>query len=455
MVEQLNDQKQLFNTGVSRKVSDRKNVLKQLYNCVQENVEEISEALFKDLGKSRFESYTTEIGFALDEINQNIKHLNSWAKPKRVKTNQLLNFWSKSHTCPEAYGQVLIISPWNYPFNLSIIPLASAISAGNLVCIKPSEYSVNTSEVLSKLISSYLPENYVKIFTGGVEVSQKLLKHQWDFIFFTGSPTVGKIVMQAAANYLTPICLELGGKSPVYVDASANVKLAAKRIVWGKFLNAGQTCIAPDHVYVHKEVSAEFISALESQIVEFWGENPQDNVDYPKIINDSKAQRLIELTKGVNPLCIGNREIKNQKLNPMIVPNCPENHSLMKEEIFGPILPVISVDSEDDAISRILSRSKPLALYIFSTNKSVQKKLMSEISSGGVCINDTIMHMSNPNLPFGGVGNSGMGTYHGKDGFLTFSHNKSILSKSNFTDPSLRYPPYTNAKLKLAKFVLK
>jgi aldehyde dehydrogenase (NAD+) len=455
MIEQLNDQKQLFNTGVSRKISDRKVVLKQLYKCVQENVEEISEALFKDLGKSRFESYTTEIGFALDEIKRNIKDLNSWAKPKRVKTNQLINFWSKSYTCPEAYGQVLIISPWNYPFNLSIIPLASAIAAGNLVCIKPSEYSVNTSEVLSKLISTYLPENYVKIFTGGVEVSQKLLKHQWDFIFFTGSPAIGKIVMQAAANYLTPICLELGGKSPVYVDSSANIKLAAKRIVWGKFLNAGQTCIAPDYVYVHKEVSAEFISALESQIVEFWGENPQDNVDYPKIINDSKAQRLIELTKGVDILCIGNREIKNQKLNPMIVPNCPENHPLMKEEIFGPILPVISVDSEEDAISRIMSRSKPLALYIFATNKSVQKKLLSEISSGGACVNDTIMHMSNPNLPFGGVGNSGMGTYHGKDGFLTFSHNKSILNKSNFTDPSLRYPPYTSVKLKLAKFVLK
>lgn len=455
MIEQLNDQKQLFNTGVSRKISDRKVVLKQLYKCVQENVEEISEALFKDLGKSRFESYTTEIGFALDEIKRNIKHLNSWAKPKRVKTNQLINFWSKSYTFPEAYGQVLIISPWNYPFNLSIIPLASAIAAGNLVCIKPSEYSIHTSEVLSKLISSYLPENYVKIFTGGVEVSQKLLKHQWDFIFFTGSPAIGKIVMQAAANYLTPICLELGGKSPVYVDSSANIKLAAKRIVWGKFLNAGQTCIAPDHVYVHKKVSVEFISALESQIVEFWGENPQDNIDYPKIINDDKAKRLQELVKGVDVITIGNSELKNRKLNPMIVPYCPENHPLMKEEIFGPILPVISVDSENDAISRILLRSKPLALYIFATNKLVQNKLLSEISSGGACVNDTIMHMSNPNLPFGGVGNSGIGTYHGKDGFLTFSHSKSILKKSNFTDPSLRYPPYTSVKLRLAKFVMK
>lgn len=448
-------QSELVQSGKYRNISERKKQLHRLYACVSENQDMISEALYKDLGKSVFESYATEIGFALEEISRMIKHVKQWASPKRVKTNQLINFWSNSKIYPEAYGKVLIISPWNYPINLSIAPIAAALAAGNVVCLKPSEYSENTSKVLKNLFSKYFTDQSVSVFTGGPEVSQKLLAKQWDFIFFTGSPAIGKIVMQAAAKNMTPVCLELGGKSPVYVDKTANINLAAKRIAYGKLLNSGQTCIAPDHVYVHVDVEKDFIGALKQHIRDFWGENPKEHADYPKIINQTKAKRLMSLLDGVKYESIGESGIELEKMNPHIIQQCPEEHPLMQEEIFGPLLPVNSVQNELEAIDLILKRPKPLALYVFSRSKAIEEQFLSKISSGGVCLNDTIMHITNPNLPFGGVGNSGMGSYHGKAGFECFSHMKSVLKKANFADPNLRYPPFTSKKLKLAKRVLK
>jgi aldehyde dehydrogenase (NAD+) len=455
MEKQYKAQKNLLAQGKHKSISERKKQLDRLYACISENQAEITEALYQDLGKSAFESYATEIGFVLDEISTMKTHLKAWASPRKVRTNQIINFWSKSKIMPEPYGQVLIISPWNYPLNLSIAPLAAALAAGNLVFMKPSEFSEHTSALMEKLFQQYFPEHTVCLFNGGPEVSQNLLALQWDFIFFTGSPRIGKIVMQAAANHVTPVCLELGGKSPVYIDEMANIPLAAKRIAYGKLLNSGQTCIAPDHVYVHESVSSEFIEEIQKKIKAFWGENPKEHQDYPKIINSDKTERLLNLLEDTNAVCVGESGGENHKINPHLVIDCPENHPLMQEEIFGPILPIISVKSPDIAIEHILTRPKPLALYVFAKNKRLISRFLHEISSGGVCINDTIMHITNPRLPFGGVGNSGMGAYHGKTGFETFSHLKSVMKKANFVDPALRYPPFTKQKLKLAKWVLK
>ncbi|MFO7790633.1 MAG: aldehyde dehydrogenase [Bacteroidales bacterium] len=448
-------QKQFFETGSTKTRAFRKSMLQILHTCVRDNLDDISQALYDDLGKSAFESYATEIGYALEEITRQKKSLKKWSRRKRVSTNQLVNFWSQSRIIPEPYGQVLIISPWNYPVNLTLTPLASAIAAGNVISIKPSEFSVNTSALFEKLFKQYFPENYIHLFQGDKEVSQALLDKNWDYIFFTGSPQVGKIVMQKAAENLTPVTLELGGKSPVYVDKSANIKLAAKRIIWGKLLNAGQTCIAPDHVYADDNITDDLIDAMIKHIHEFWGEEPCDHPDYPKIINKEKAERLKNLLNNCDIIHSGKTDVEKQKISPVIVKNCPESHPLMQEEIFGPLLPVISVSSDEEAIKNIKSRPKPLALYLFTTNKKQQRKFEKEISSGGMCINDTIMHITNSRLPFGGVGNSGMGSYHGKAGFDAFTHYKSRLKKSNLTDPALRYPPYTAFKLKLAKRVLR
>ncbi len=455
METQYNAQRTLLTQGKYQTISERKKQLERLYACISENQVEITDALFQDLGKSAFESYATEIGFVLDEISTMKKHLKAWASPRKIRTNQIINFWSKSKIMPEPYGQVLIISPWNYPLNLSIAPLAAALAAGNLVFMKPSEFSEHTSKLLEKLFKQYFPEHTICIFNGGPEVSQNLLAMQWDFIFFTGSPRIGKIVMQAAANHMTPVCLELGGKSPVYVDKTANIPLAAKRIAYGKLLNSGQTCIAPDHVYVHETVANAFVEEIQKKIKAFWGENPKEHPDYPKIINQEKNQRLLNLLADTNAVCVGVSGGETQKLNPHLVIDCPENHPLMQEEIFGPILPIISVKSSEKAIENILNRPKPLALYLFAKSKNLESRFLRGISSGGVCINDAIMHITNPRLPFGGVGNSGMGAYHGKAGFETFSHLKSVMKKSNFVDPALRYPPFTKQKLKLAKWVLK
>lgn len=455
MNKQLEQQQQFFESGNTQSVAFRKSMLHSLHTCISDNISELSEALNKDLGKSDFESYATEIGYALDEISHQKKHVRRYSRKKHVRTNQLINFWSQSHILPEPYGQVLIISPWNYPVNLTIAPLAAAIAAGNVISLKPSEFSTHTSALLEKLFKQYFPENYIHLFQGEKDVSQALLEKKWDYIFFTGSPRVGKIVMQKAAENLTPVTLELGGKSPVYVDKSANVKLAARRIIWGKLLNAGQTCIAPDHVYAHTSISEELMDNMVQQIRDFWGEEPTDHPHYPNIINKEKAERLENLIKDCDIKSSGKVDANAKKISPVIVKNCPESHPLMQEEIFGPILPVISVDSDEDAIEKIKSRPKPLALYLFTSDKKQQRKFELETSSGGMCINDTIMHITNPRLPFGGVGNSGMGAYHGKYGFETFTHYKSRLKKSNLTDPALRYPPYTKLKLKLAKRVLK
>jgi len=448
-------QMQFFASGNTQSVAFRKSMLHSLHTCISDNIRELSEALEKDLGKSAFESYTTEIGYALDEISHQKKHVRKYSRRKHVRTNQLVNFWSQSRIVPEPYGQVLIISPWNYPVNLTIAPLASAIAAGNVISLKPSEFSTHTSALLEKLFKQYFPENYIHLFQGEKEVSQALLEERWDYIFFTGSPRVGKIVMQKAAENLTPVTLELGGKNPVYVDKSANIKLAAKRIIWGKLLNAGQTCIAPDHVYAHADIAEKLMDYMVQHIREFWGEEPSDHPDYPNIINKEKAERLKNLITDCDIKWSGKIDTDAKKISPVIVKNCPETHPLMQEEIFGPILPVISVNSDEEAIEKIKSRPKPLAMYVFSTNKIQINRIEKSISSGGMCINDTIMHITNPRLPFGGVGNSGMGAYHGKYGFETFTHYKSIMRKSNLTDPALRYPPYTPFKLKLAKKVLK
>jgi aldehyde dehydrogenase (NAD+) len=455
MMESVKLQRELLLQNNQSNIVRRKENLRKLYSCIYDNMDAFSEALYKDLGKSSFEAYTTEIGFVLSEISDMIRHISSWAKPKKVRTNQLINFWSVSKIFTEPFGQVLIISPWNYPLNLSLAPVAAVLAAGNLICLKPSEYSPNTSNLLKDLIPQYFPDNTIQVFTGDAKVSQALLVEKWDFIFFTGSPAIGKIVYQSAAENLTPVCLELGGKSPVYVDESANIPLAAKRIAYGKLLNAGQTCIAPDYVYVSETVYDDFLKQLELQIHAFWGDNPVEHPDYPQIVNEMNLNRLIKLIDGVKTKCIGTSVEANRKLNPHIILNPEESERIMQEEIFGPLLPVISVSNPEEAISRILTRPKPLALYLFLRNRTLQKQFISSISSGGVCINDTIMHITNPRLPFGGVGNSGIGVYHGKSGFDTFSHHKSILKKANWIDPKLRYPPFKSVKLKLAKWVLK
>lgn len=451
--EIIEKQRLFFEEGRTKDIDFRIEKLKMLRRVIIENEQEIMEALRKDLNKADFESYETEVGLVLEEIKYTIRHLPNWAGRKRVKT-PLTHFLSRSYMYSEPYGITLIMSPWNYPFQLTIAPLIGAIAAGNCSIIKPSEYSYHTSAVIDKLISENFDECYIAVVKGGREVNKTLLEEKFDYIFFTGSVPVGKIVMEAASKHLTPVTLELGGKSPCIVDETANIDLAAKRIVWGKFLNAGQTCVAPDYLMVQSSVKDKLIHKMKEYITEFYGESPCNNVDYPKIINDKHFNRLLGLLRNENIIFGGECNDKTNQISPTILDNVTWDNAIMQEEIFGPILPVLEFESLGEVISVVNKHPKPLALYLFTNDNEREKNVIKNISFGGGCINDTIVHLATSYMPFGGVGDSGMGGYHGKASFDTFSHKKSILKKSNWLDVPLRYPPYKE-HLKLLKRIMR
>lgn len=434
-------------------LSFRKETLIQLLNAIVIHEDEIIEALHDDFKKPAFEAVLTETNYVITELKDTIKNLSKWAKPKKVFPS-ILNFPSTDFIYKEPYGKVLIIAPWNYPFQLALCPMIAAVAAGNQVVVKPSELTPKTSAVIRKIIEKIFHINHVECIEGGLEVSQKLLAERWDYIFFTGSPTVGKIIAKAAAENLTPVTLELGGKNPCIIDETANLKLAAKRIVWGKFINAGQTCIAPDYILIQKEMKSHFIEYLKTEITKAYGENPALSPDFARIINTKNWLRLANLIEEEKVIFGGQTDIENNYIAPTLIEENDMESLLMKEEIFGPLLPILSYEKEEDIKTIISKFEKPLALYVFSENKRFSEKIIKQYSFGGGCINDTVVHFSNKRLPFGGVGHSGIGAYHGRLSFDTFSHKKSIVKKANWLDIPLRYAPY-NDKLKSIKKILK
>ncbi|WHY73058.1 aldehyde dehydrogenase [Fictibacillus enclensis] len=449
----LQNQRTYFATQETKLLPFRMEQLKKLKAGIKKREQEVIDALALDLGKSELESYSTEIGILYEEINFTIKHLKGWAKPKKVKT-ALTHVGSKGSIIPEPYGTVLIMAPWNYPFQLALSPLVGAIAAGNTAIIKPSELTPNVSALLSTLLQELYPPSYVAVIGGGVQTSQALLEERFDYIFFTGSAAVGKVVMEAASRHLTPVTLELGGKSPVIVHEDANIPLAAKRIAFGKFMNAGQTCIAPDYLLVHSKIKTSLIEAMKEVIQAFYGPDPIQSPAYSKIVNERHYNRLSGYLKEGTVIYGGERNDSKQKIAPTLIDRVKLDSSVMTEEIFGPIFPVVEYTSLEEAIELIHSRPKPLALYLFTQNKNTADEVTSRISFGGGCINDTLMHIATPYLPFGGVGESGMGNYHGKASFDTFSHRKSVLKQTNRFDFSFRYPSANNG-LQLVKKLLK
>lgn len=436
----LGKKRDFFSTGITKDVSFRIQQLKLLREVIKQNQAEILAALKADLGKPPFEAYG-EILLSLQEINYALKHIRTWVKPRKAAT-PLSQFLASSSIYKEPLGIVLVISPWNYPFMLAISPLVGAIAAGNCVILKPSEIAIHTSNLLAKMISENFNQGCLTVIEGGIETSQALLAEPFDHIFFTGGTAVGKLVMAAAAQHLTPVTLELGGKSPCIVDAEVDVEVAAKRITWGKFLNAGQTCIAPDYVLVHKSIKAKLLAGLKKSIREFYGEDPHKSSDYARIINGKHFSRLANFLQEGEVIVGGETNAEDRYIAPTVIDRVQPDHKIMTEEIFGPILPILEYEDLIEAIAFVNSKPKPLALYFFSTNKKHQELILRETSFGGGCINDTIVHLSTPELPFGGVGYSGMGSYHGQAGFDRFSHHKSVLHNSFMLDLKWRYPPY-------------
>lgn len=441
-------QKEYFATEKTKDINFRIAQLKNLKQIILNHQTDILKALKSDLNKPEVEGFfeilvTQDIDFAL-------KHLKSWVKPKKVKT-PLIVFPASAYIKPEPLGNILIIGPWNYPFSLIISPLIGAISAGNCSIIKPSEIAPNTSKIVHKLITDNFPPNYIAVIEGGIEISQALLQEKFDHIFFTGGTKIGKIVMEAAAKNLTPVTLELGGKSPCIVDKETNLKETAKRITWGKFINSGQTCIAPDYLLVDKQIKQDLIGEIKQCILNFYGENPEASPDYARIINQKQWQRLTNFLKDETVIYGGQNNSETNYIAPTLLDKINPDSPIMQEEIFGPILPILEYETLKEAISFINQNPKPLALYIFSNNKYIQEKILNSTSSGGVCINDTIWQVGIPELPFGGVGNSGIGAYHGKTSFDTFSHNKSVLKKSFLFDLNWRYAPYKDKIEQLKK----
>lgn len=437
----LKQQQSFFNTQKTKDVKFRKKALLNLKREIIRYEDEICEALYQDFKKPKFESLATETQFVLSELQYALKNIDLWSKPERTPSN-LVNFPSKSYIYSEPYGNVLIISPWNYPFLLSISPLIGAIASGNCVVLKPSELTPSTSKVIAKIIQNSFQEEYITVAEGGVKVSQQLLKQKWDYIFFTGSSKVGKIVYQSAAANLTPVTLELSGKNPCIVDKTANIKLTAKRIVWGKFLNSGQTCIASDYILVHKDVKTKLIEELKKNIRKSFGENIQKSKDFARIATLSHHTRLKELLEGENIVFGGDFDDSERYLSPTLIDSPSLDSKLMEGEIFGPILPIIAYETEHEIEKIITNYGKPLGLYIFSNKKKFQNRILRKYSFGGGVINDTVMQITNKKIPFGGIGNSGIGGYHGKFSFDLFSHKKSILKRATWLDVPLRYPPH-------------
>lgn len=451
-------QRDFFCSNITLDINYRLQTLDSLKQSLHKHEDELYEALYADLGKSKEESYFTEIGMVFQELSHIRKHLRKWAKPQHVAT-PLFTFPSRGFIYSEPFGVVLVMSPWNYPINLTFCPLIAAIAAGNCCIIKPSAYSPHTSNLLSRIIAECFPPEYCFVAEGGREANSFLLEQHFDYIFFTGSAAVGRLVMESASRFLTPVSLELGGKSPVIVDETANIKFAAKRIIYGKFLNSGQTCIAPDYVYVQEQVKEELISAMIGAVREYYpnlsaipGSVCIDR--YPHIINDKHFHRILNLMQNETIVYGGGCNELSLTIEPTILTDVTWESPVMQEEIFGPLLPVLTYSKLDELLALLKTKDKPLAHYLFSTNKQTQKKIMKEFTFGGGCINDAVMHVSVPKLPFGGVGTSGMGLYHGKESFLTFSHRKSILKRAAAIDFSIRYRPYNDRKISKIKKIL-
>lgn len=449
----LQKQKAFFESGETKTLKFRLRQLKQLKKAILAYEDKLYEAIKTDLNKSTFEAYGTEIGLVLEEISFHLKRLRCWSRPER-KLSSLMNFKSKTHIISEPFGQALIIAPWNYPIQLLFLPVVGAISGGNTMLLKSSPYTPHVDEVMEAMVKEYFNEEYMAYFRGGREMNQALLAEKTDYIFFTGSPYLGRIVMEAASKNLIPVTLELGGKSPCIVDEDAKLKIAAKRIMWGKLINAGQTCVAPDYLFVHEKVKDKFIALVKDSIKSFFGEDPAQSSDYPKIVNQANMERLSMYLEEGKIIHGGNFDKENRYFEPTLIEDLKADDKLLNEEIFGPILPVLTFSHIDEVVNYVNARPKPLAFYYFSESKKRQKDILRRTTSGGVCINDTLMHLASYKIPFGGVGNSGMGMYHGKYSFDTFTNKRSVLNKATWLDIPIRYAPYMK-NLKLIKMILK
>ena len=443
-------QRDFFNSNATKDIKFRKVQLLKLKKLLKENEDALNKAIFDDFGKSYFDNYISELSIIYHDIDEALKKVKKWAKVKTVRTN-LLNLPAKSYVIPEPLGVCLVIGAWNYPYQLSIAPAIAAIAAGNTVILKPSELPVNTSNIMAKLINENFDPEIFKVVEGAVPETKELLDQKFDKIFFTGSTQVGKIVYQAAARHLTPVTLELGGKSPAFFTEKCNLKIGVKRMVWGKFLNAGQTCVAPDYILVHKKIKDKFLETVKAEIESSHFSVENDN--YVQIINERNMKRLVGLLDEEKIYSGGKYNIKERYFEPTIIADASFDDKIMQEEIFGPILPVIEYENIEDAIALVKSRSKPLALYVFTNEEKIKQKILKEISFGGGAINEAVMHLTNTHFGFGGVGDSGTGDYHGENGFKAFSHYKSILDRSTLIEPNLKYYPRTNKKLKLIKMI--
>lgn len=450
----LKSQRRFFVSGATLSYNNRRQALITLKSAILRYKKELAGALYADLGKSETESYMCETGLALSELGWMLRHLKGLIREKTVLT-PLAQFAARSFRSPSPYGTVLIMSPWNYPVLLTLDPLIDALAAGNTAIIKPSAYAPATSALLKKMIEESFPSEYVAVVTGGRAENQALLLQRFDKIFFTGGSTVGRQVLVSAARYLTPVTLELGGKSPCIVDKSARISLAARRIVFGKYLNCGQTCVAPDYILCHEDIQDELISAIKREIVRQFGRRPLENPNYGKIINERHFHRILGLIDPHKLIWGGECDENALRIAPAVMADVSWKDAVMQEEIFGPVLPILAYRSLEEAIRSVESRPHPLALYLFSEDKAVQKKVLSRCRFGGGCINDTIIHLASSAMPFGGVGESGMGCYHGKEGFLEFSHTRSIVDKKTWMDLPVRYQPYSSLKAQILKFFLK
>ena len=437
-------QRNYFKTGATLSVDFRIAMLKKLYAAVKKYETEITDALTADLGKSEFEGFMCEAGLVLTEISYMIKHTRRFAGERTVPT-PIAQFASRSYVKPSPYGTTLIMSPWNYPFLLTIDPLANAIAAGNTAVVKPSAYSPATSGIIAKILAECFDEKYIAVVTGGRAENASLLEEKFDFVFFTGSQNVGREVLRHTAEHLTPAVLELGGKSPCIVDSTAKIKLAAKRIVWGKYLNCGQTCVAPDYILCHCSVKDALVKEIIAQVKKQYGENPLENADYGKIINEKHFDRLLGLIDPAKVVVGGGSNRETQQIEPTVMVDVTWDDAVMQEEIFGPVLPILTYEKLNDVIAMLADMPKPLALYVFSENKRHIRTITERCSYGGGCINDVVIHLATSEMGFGGVGESGMGAYHGKIGFDTFSHHKSIVDKKTWMDLPMRYQPFNRA----------
>ncbi|RUA31858.1 MAG: aldehyde dehydrogenase [Bacteroidetes bacterium] len=451
--ELVQSQKDYFNSNITKDTEFRIRQLKHLKSVLKANEKLLDGAIYKDFKKSSFENYVTELSLIYHEINLAMGDLKEWSKKKKVSTPTSM-LPGSSYILPEPLGVTLTIGAWNYPYQLSIAPVVAALAAGNTAIIKPSELALNTSHAMAAVINDNFESQYLHVVEGGVEETTALLQEKFDKIFYTGSGNVGRIIMTAAAKHLTPVTLELGGKSPAFVFQDANLKIAAQRLVWAKYLNGGQTCVAPDYLLVEKDVKEELIEEIQRQILKYHGENPMESEGFVRIINPRHFDRILKLIEPEKVVIGGQSDKEELYIAPTVMDNVTYDDAVMQEEIFGPVLPIIEFEDLDWAIKQVKDRDKPLALYVFTSSKKNTAKIFHEISFGGGAVNDAVMHLANTNLPFGGVDESGMGSYHGKAGFDTFTHYKSIYSHSNLIEPNLKYTPYTANKLKIMRLML-